>query len=60
MNLPDGNIPLLRIHKCDNCYQMQDIYGHRNFELYSIQLFQNSSDAIGYKQKFKTVKSYSG
>ena len=59
MNLPQGHIPLLRVHKCDNCYRMQEIEGHQNCEWYSIQFFQRSSYTIGYKQKYKTVKYYS-
>ena len=60
MNIPQGQIPISRVHKCDNFCQMQDVYGCQNCESCSIKFFQKSSDQIGFKQKYKTVKSYSG
>ena len=60
MNLPQGHNPLLRVHKCDNFHQMQEIDGNHNCKLYPIKFFQRSSDNIGYKLKLKTAKAYSG
>ena len=42
MNLPQGHIPLLRVHKCDNFNRMQEIDGHQNCEFYSFNYFKGA------------------
>ena len=59
MNLPQGQIPFLRVYKCDKCYQIKDIDDHQNWKIYSVQLFKRRSDTIGSKQKTFIMKAYS-